>query len=50
MTRRQSGGAAALLAAVLLTISIALSLSYWPGIMTWDSIRQYDQALSGEFD
>ena len=29
---------------------LGLSLLYWPGLMTWDSIRQYDQALSGHFD
>jgi hypothetical protein len=42
--------AAALIAGALLAISIGLSLSYWPGMMTWDSIRQYGQALSGRFD
>jgi hypothetical protein len=25
-------------------------LAYWPGLVTYDSVRQYDQALSGEFD
>jgi hypothetical protein len=29
---------------------LALSLSFWPGIMAWDSARQYSQALSGRFD
>ena len=24
--------------------------AYWPGFMTWDAIRQYDQALNGDFD
>jgi len=24
--------------------------AYWPGLMTWDSIRQYGQALSGDID
>jgi len=43
-------GAAALAAVALLALSLGLSLSYWPGVMTWDSIRQYDQALSGRFD
>lgn len=42
--------AAALVAAGLLLVSVGLSLSYWPGLMTWDSIRQYGQALSGRFD
>ena len=26
------------------------ALAYWPGFMTWDAIRQYDQAVSGDFD
>jgi hypothetical protein len=37
-------------AGALLALSIGLSLSYWPGLMTWDSIRQYGQALDGHFD
>jgi hypothetical protein len=24
--------------------------AYWPGLMTWDSVRQYDEALSGVID
>ena len=40
-------GAAALL---VLAAGQALSLSFWPGIMVWDSGRQYGQALSGQFD
>ena len=23
---------------------------FWPGIMTWDAIRQYGQAVSGQYD
>ena len=30
--------------------SLMLILSFWPGIVTWDSARQYGQALSGHFD
>lgn len=45
-----SSRAAALAAGALIAFSVALSLSYWPGLMIWDSIRQYDQALSGRFD
>jgi len=30
--------------------AVAMSLAYWPGLVTWDSIRQYDQALSGQID
>jgi len=29
---------------------LALSLSFWPGIMVWDSGHQYSQVLSGQFD
>ena len=29
---------------------LALCLSFWPGIMVWDSGHQYAQALSGQFD
>jgi hypothetical protein len=49
-TGRRPAPRAALVAAALLLISVGLSLSYWPGLMTWDSIRQYGQALSGRFD
>jgi hypothetical protein len=48
MERRQVS--AAVMAGALLVVSIGLSLAYWPGVMTWDSIRQYGQALSGRFD
>ena len=41
---------AAVAACGLIAISLALSLSYWPGLMTWDSVRQYGQALSGDMD
>jgi hypothetical protein len=33
-----------------LLAGLALSLAYWPGLVTYDSVRQYDQALSGAFD
>lgn len=42
------------LAAVLLLamafVCAAQAYAYAPGLMTWDSIRQYGQALSGDFD
>jgi hypothetical protein len=41
---------AAIAAGVMVAAAIAGSLVYWPGLMIWDSARQYDQALSGEFD
>jgi hypothetical protein len=30
--------------------AVTLSLCYWPGLVTYDSVRQYDQALNGAFD
>ena len=24
--------------------------AYWPGLMTWDAVRQYGQAIDGDFD
>lgn len=46
---RREWGALALLcgafAAALLT-----AIAYWPGLMTWDPVRQYGEALSGEID
>lgn len=33
-----------------LVAALAGSLAYWPGLVTWDSLRQYDQATSGAFD
>jgi hypothetical protein len=35
---------------VLLLGGVALSLIYWPGLVTYDATRQYGQALSGAFD
>lgn len=40
---RPVAGAAASIAAIHV-------LAFWPGIMVWDAIRQYRQALSGRFD
>ena len=36
-----------LIAAVLGAAAVFQCLSYWPGIMTWDAITQYDQASQG---
>lgn len=39
------------LAALLIgALGLALGLSFWPGIMTWDSSAQYAESLSGAFD
>jgi hypothetical protein len=43
-------GIAGLAAILAWAAGLALSLSFWPGIMVWDSGRQYGQALSGQFD
>jgi len=40
---------AALLPAMAL-VCACQAYAYTPGLMTWDSIRQYGQALSGDFD
>jgi hypothetical protein len=42
--------AAPLVVAILLLLSLGLSLSYWPGLMTWDAARQYGQAIDGQYD
>ncbi len=39
-----------LLPVIAILCACAAALSYWPGLVTWDSLRQYDQALSGDFD
>lgn len=41
----------ALVAVAALTLLTALHTAlFWPGILTWDAIRQYGQALSGHYD
>lgn len=36
--------------ALLVCAAAATQFAYWPGLMTWDSVRQYGQALDGRFD
>jgi MFS family permease len=43
-------GTAALLALGMVTAASLTALAYWPGLMTWDAIRQYGQAIDGDFD
>jgi hypothetical protein len=38
------------LAAMMLVAAMMQARAYWPGIMIYDAIRQYGQALSGHFD
>jgi hypothetical protein len=45
-----SGRFAAILIGVMLAAAMAQAVLYWPGIMIWDSIRQYREALNGRFD
>jgi hypothetical protein len=40
----------ALGAVCIALLAIAHIALFWPGIMTWDAIRQYGQALSGHYD
>ncbi|QNA84026.1 hypothetical protein G4G27_08525 [Sphingomonas sp. So64.6b] len=37
-------------ALIILAGVTATGFAYWPGLMTWDAVRQYDQAISGAFD
>ncbi|WP_404367504.1 hypothetical protein AB5I39_12930 [Sphingomonas sp. MMS24-J45] len=42
---------APILAAVALAlVALGHALTFWPGILTWDAIRQYGQAVSGSYD
>ncbi len=34
----------------MLLLAAAHAAIFWPGILTWDAIRQYGQALSGHYD
>ena len=43
---RQAGVLALALAA--LAAATMTAYAYWPGLMSWDPIRQYDEALSGD--
>jgi hypothetical protein len=43
-------GWAALPAAIMALAAAVQAFAYWPGLMTWDAIRQYGQAIDGDFD
>ena len=45
---RSLGGVATI--ALLVLAACTQLLAFWPGIIVWDSIRQYGQALSGHYD
>ena len=41
------------LAALLIVLALGAAVqarAYWPGLMTWDAIRQYREALAGHYD
>jgi hypothetical protein len=40
----------ALLVVLLTALAGAHAALFWPGILTWDAIRQYSQSLSGHYD
>jgi hypothetical protein len=40
----------AVLGAALLLVALLDAAAYWPGIMTWDAVRQYGEALDGRYD
>jgi hypothetical protein len=39
-----------MLGLALLLVALLEALAYWPGLMTWDAIRQYGEALDGHYD
>jgi hypothetical protein len=41
---------AALLALLIAVAASIQARAYWPGLITWDSARQYGQAIDGDFD
>ena len=50
MVLRQDKGVGLAIGVTILLSAILQSWAYWPGIMIYDAIRQYDQALNGQFD
>jgi hypothetical protein len=38
------------LACGMIAAAACTLIAYWPGLMTWDAIRQYGQAIDGDFD
>ena len=43
-------GWAVFLGMVMAFAAAVQAWAYWPGLMTWDAIRQYGQAIDGDFD
>lgn len=34
----------------MLAVAVIVAFAYWPGLMTWDAVRQYGQVLDRNFD
>jgi hypothetical protein len=47
---RSVSGWAVLLGTVMAAGAVVQAWAYWPGLMTWDAVRQYGQAIDGDFD
>lgn len=47
---RSIRGWGGLLGAIMALGAAVEAWAYWPGLMTWDAIRQYGQAIDGDFD
>lgn len=47
-----SGGGGGILALALAALAAAAltASAYWPGLMSWDPVRQYGEAISGDID
>jgi hypothetical protein len=50
MTARFHRPLAPTLGAMMIAGALIQGAAFWPGVMIWDAIRQYGQALSGRFD
>lgn len=51
LTRKsQARRSLGLMAVVFMILAGVHTASFWPGILTWDAIRQYSQSLSGNYD
>jgi hypothetical protein len=50
MARRSLSSPGVTIIVMLLLAACTQLLAFWPGIIVWDSIRQYGQALSGHYD
>ncbi|MEG3145972.1 hypothetical protein U1839_15030 [Sphingomonas sp. RT2P30] len=47
---RQTWMVPVVLGLALLLAALLQAAAFWPGIMTWDAVRQYGEALTGHYD